>query len=81
MSCRTRQLALITGGIGRRRESWHSVAPGIHALSVHRLVWHPLLRGGVLLADRLSQGCSIMTDAEGILRAGDIRMLKQESEI
>jgi hypothetical protein len=70
MKRRTRQLALITRGIGRRRETRHSVAPRIHALRVHRVVWHSPLRGGVLPADRLSQGYIIVTDAGVGLRAG-----------
>jgi hypothetical protein len=51
-----------TRGIGRRQETRHSVAPRIHALRVHRVVWHPPLRGRLLPADRLSQGCTIVTD-------------------
>jgi hypothetical protein len=66
----TRRLALITRGIGRRRETRHSVAPCIHALRVHRVVWHSPLRGGVLPADRLSLGCAVVTDTGAGLRAG-----------
>jgi hypothetical protein len=51
-----RQLPLITRGIGRRRETRHSVAPRIHALSVHRVVRQPVLRSGVLPADLLHNG-------------------------
>jgi hypothetical protein len=50
------QLPLITRGIGRRRETRHSVAPRIHALSVHRVVRQPVLRSGVLPADLLHNG-------------------------
>jgi len=70
MSRGTRQLALITRGIGRRRETRHSVASRIHTLRVHRVVWHCPLRGGVLPADRLGQRCTIVTDAGTGLRAG-----------
>ena len=55
-----RQLPLITRGIGRRRETRHSVAPRIHALSVHRVDRHPRLRGRVLSADRLYHGCGVV---------------------
>jgi hypothetical protein len=65
----TRQLALITRGIGRPRATGHSVAPRIHALRVHRVVWHSPLRGGVLLADRLIHGCTIVTAGGADLRA------------
>ena len=51
-----RQLPLITRGIGRRRETRHSVAPRIHALSVHRVVRQPVLRSGILPADLLHNG-------------------------
>ena len=63
MSRRPRQFALIAGRIGRRRETRHSVAPRKHALSIHRLIRHRSLRGGVLSAYRLGHGCSIVTDA------------------
>ena len=56
MSRGARQLPLITRGIGRRRETRHSVAPRIHALSVHRVVRQPVLRSGVLPADLLHNG-------------------------
>jgi hypothetical protein len=69
MSRRARQLALITRGVGRWREARHSVAPGIHALRVHRLVWHPPLRGGILPADRLGRGCLIVPNLAASLRA------------
>jgi hypothetical protein len=44
----------------RRRETRHSVAPRIHALSVHRVDRHPRLRGRVLSADRLYHGCGVV---------------------
>jgi len=61
MSRRAWQLALITGRIGRRRETGHSESPRIHALSVHRVDRHPRLRGGVLPADRLNRGGAVVT--------------------
>jgi hypothetical protein len=54
MSRRAWQLALVTRGIGRRQVPRYSVAPRIHALSVHRVVRHRPLGGGVLPTDRLS---------------------------
>jgi hypothetical protein len=63
MSRKARQLALITRGIRRRRETRHSVAPRIHALSVNRINRHPRLRGGVLPADRLNHGCAVVCES------------------
>src|SRR5437868_1879484 len=37
-----------------------------------RVVWHGRLRGGVSPADRLSQGCAIVTDAGAGLRAAAV---------
>jgi len=79
MSRRTRQFALITRGIGRRRETRHSVAPRIHALSVHRVARHPRLRGRVLSADRLYYGCGVVS-SDGVrlpARGGRCKQPKQ----
>ena len=78
MSRGTRQLALITTGIGRWRETRHPIAPRIHALRVHRVVWHSLLRSRVLPADRLRQGCTIVT-TPGVCKAAAAPALNQSN--
>jgi hypothetical protein len=45
-------------------------SPRVHALHDIMSYGIPLLRGGVLPADRLSLGCSIVTDVRAGLRAG-----------
>ena len=70
MGERPRQRALIARRIGRRGEAGDPIAPRIHALAVHRVVWQRPYRGGVLPADRRRDGSGVIRPA-GRLRQRD----------